>query len=78
MKYFGDGSGRDSYIVSNFGGFVSPNTTSNPQATFYKNLRQNPRITNYNNEYFNKSYYSGVKWYSPKSRKLIKDAFYYQ
>ena len=39
FKYFGDGSGRDSYVIKDCGGMIPVYTGKSPQSSFYKNLR---------------------------------------
>ena len=40
FKYFGDGSGRDSYVITDCGGLIPKYSNKGPQADFYNSLRQ--------------------------------------
>ena len=40
LKYFGDGSGRDSYVIKDCGGLIPVYTGRSPQASFYTGLRK--------------------------------------
>ena len=39
FRYWGDGSGRDNYVVKDCGGLIPPYASKSPQATFYGSLR---------------------------------------
>jgi len=40
FKYFGDGSGRDSYIITDSGGLIPKYSNKGPQSNFYNSLRK--------------------------------------
>ena len=40
VKYFGDGSGRDSYVVADSGGMIPKYSTKGVLGNFYNSLRQ--------------------------------------
>ena len=39
-KYFGDGTGRDSYVIQDCGGLIPNYSGKSPNAAFYQNLRK--------------------------------------
>lgn len=45
MRYFGDGSGRDSYVVKDSGGMIPGYRDMSPDKLFYGSLRQHRRIS---------------------------------
>ena len=40
LRYFGDGSGRDSYVIKESGGAIPSYTSTSPDKIFYSALRQ--------------------------------------
>lgn len=44
-KYFGDGSGRDSYVIKDCGGLIPSYSGRSPQANFYQGLRHYDKPT---------------------------------
>ena len=43
-KYYGDGSGRDKYIITNNGGLIPTYKDNDYLRTFYSSLRKNPKL----------------------------------
>ena len=39
LKYFGDGTGRDSYVIKECGGLIPSYNSTSPDKTFYSTLR---------------------------------------
>ena len=47
-KYYGDGSGRDNYIIKDNGGLLPGFKDNDYLKTFYNSLRKHPRVPNPN------------------------------
>ena len=60
-KYFGDGSGRDSYVVKDSGGLIPEYPSRSPQSVFYQGLRN---YTKSNRSLKNKFTYSDANGHS--------------
>jgi hypothetical protein len=43
IKYFGDGSGRDGYVIKESGGLIPSYHGTDPLKTFYGSLRNSPK-----------------------------------
>lgn len=78
LRYYGDGTGRDSYVVQDFGGLVCNYAKENlTVGHFYKSLRQSS--TNRSIDAKPGSMFHATKnWLSPKAKRIIKDCFQQQ
>jgi hypothetical protein len=79
LRYYGDGTGRDSYVVQDFGGLVYNYGAENISVGhFYKSLRQNSVNRSVDLCKPGSMFHSTKNWLSPKAKKMIKECFYLQ
>jgi hypothetical protein len=71
IRYFGDGTGRDSYVVAESGGLIPPFKAASSQNTFYKSLRKSPRLAIKSGPYAKMNRYMNT-WMTPKVKELMK------
>ncbi|CDW73721.1 UNKNOWN [Stylonychia lemnae] len=75
LRYYGDGSGRDGYVIQDFGGLVKTYGNPDTLGNFYKTLRQSPK--NYDQTGFGGTagLFKKNKWLTPKAREIVKQCF---
>jgi hypothetical protein len=75
FRYYGDGTGRDSYMLQDYGGLVCNATASNKSINiFYKSLRSGS--TNMSIEAKPGSmFHAAQNWLSPKAKRVVKECF---
>ena len=71
IRYFGDGTGRDSYVVAESGGLIPPFRAASSQNTFYKSLRKSPRLAIKSGPYAKMNRYMNT-WMTPKVKELMR------
>lgn len=78
MRYYGDGTGRDSYVVQDFGGLVYNYAAENKSVgNFYKTLRSGSMVQSIDAKP-GSMYFATKNWLSPKARRVIKDSYLHQ
>ena len=83
FKYYGDGTGRDSYVVVDSGGLIPKYSNKGPNSTFYNSLRQpDPKNQSYVKQKYYKTNPRGERirdksqpWFSQKVRDMIKSSY---
>lgn len=78
MRYYGDGTGRDSYVVQDFGGLVFNYGAENKSVgNFYKTLRSGSMVQSIDAKP-GSMYFATKNWLSPKARRVIKESYHHQ
>ena len=76
MRYYGDGTGRDSYVVKDWGGYVVNYAAENIHTGhFYKSLRSGSMTQTVDCSKPGSMYHTTRNWLSPKAKRIIKEAF---
>lgn len=76
MRYYGDGTGRDSYVVKDWGGYVINYAASNiTVGNFYKSLRSGSMQQTVDCSNPGSMYHTTRNWLSPKAKRVIKECF---
>lgn len=81
LRYYGDGTGRDSYVVQDFGGLVYNYGAENRSVgDFYKSLRSssNSIIKSVDTSKPGSMFHATRNWLSPKAKRIIKECFHQQ
>ncbi len=79
LRYYGDGTGRDSYVVQDFGGLVVNYGAENVSVGhFYKTLRQGSMNRSIDSSKPGSMFHATKNWLSPKAKRIIKECFYHQ
>lgn len=77
LRYYGDGTGRDSYVVQDFGGLVCNYSAENRSVgDFYKSLRSGSIHRSIDASKSGSMFHQTQNWLSPKARRIIKDCFH--
>lgn len=76
LRYYGDGTGRDSYVIQDFGGLVVNYGAENKSVgNFYKTLRAGSLYQSVDCSKPGSMYYATKNWLSPKAKRIIKECF---
>jgi hypothetical protein len=76
LRYYGDGTGRDSYVVKDWGGYVvNYAATHTHEGHFYKTLRSGSMTQTVDCSKPGSMYHTTRNWLSPKAKRIIKEAF---
>jgi hypothetical protein len=77
LRYYGDGTGRDSYVVKDWGGYVVNYAAENVhEGHFYKSLRSGSMAQTVDCSKPGSMYHTTRNWLSPKAKRIIKEAFH--
>ena len=79
FRYYGDGTGRDSYMLRDFGGLVCDYSRENKTVgDFYKSLRSGSMSQTVDSSNPGSMYHATKNWLSPKAKRVIKECFVQQ
>lgn len=79
FRYYGDGTGRDSYMLRDYGGLVADYSRENKTVgDFYKSLRSSGMTQTVDSSNPGSMYHATKNWLSPKAKRVIKECFVQQ